>query len=189
MEFHKKIIIILYTIRMGQTLDDECLQTALCEVEAVLNARPITVTSGDSKNPEPLTPNHLLLLKGKPMLPPGLFSKQDRYSRRKWKQVQYLSDLFWKRWTWEYLPRMQERQKWNEVKRNLKPGDIVLIIDETSPRKLLAYGTYHGNLSRCKGLCTSWQSENSDKHLGKTYYQAVSSQRHVLTDHLTDPTD
>ena len=111
MEFHKKIIIILYTIRMGQTLDDECLQTALCEVEAVLNARPITVTSGDSKNPEPLTPNHLLLLKGKPILPTGLFSKQDSYYRRRWKQVQYHSDLFWKRWTQEYLPLMQERQK------------------------------------------------------------------------------
>ena len=63
---------ILYSITKEQTLNDECLQTALCEVEAVLNARPITVTSGDSKDPEPLTPNHLLLLKGKPILPPGL---------------------------------------------------------------------------------------------------------------------
>ena len=29
---------------------------------------------------------------------------------------------------------MQERQKWNKVQRNLKPGDIVLIVDESSPR-------------------------------------------------------
>jgi transposase InsO family protein len=102
---------ILYSITKEQTLNDECLQTALSEVEAVLNARPITVTSGDSKDPEPLTPNHLLLLKGKPILPTGLFSKQDSYYRRRWKQVQYHSDLFWKRWTQEYLPLMQERQK------------------------------------------------------------------------------
>lgn len=125
---------ILYSITKEQTLDDECLQTALCEVESILNARPITVSSGDSGDPEPLTPNHLLLLKGQPVLPPGLFSKQESYSRRRWKQFQYLSDLFWKRWAREYLPLLQERRRWNEVKRNLKPGDIVLIIDETSPR-------------------------------------------------------
>ena len=29
---------------------------------------------------------------------------------------------------------MQERQKWNVVRKNLKPEDIVLIMDETSPR-------------------------------------------------------
>ena len=124
----------LYSVTKEQTMDDECLHTALCEVEAILNARPITSTSGDPKDPEPLTPNHLLLLKGKPILPPGLFNRQDCYSRRRWKQVQYLSDLFWKRWTREYLSLMQERQRWNDVKRNLKPGDLVLIIDETAPR-------------------------------------------------------
>ena len=125
---------ILYSITKEQTLDDECLQTALCEVEAIMNDRPITTVSEDANDPEPLTPNHLLQMKGMPILPPGLFGKHDSYSRRRWKQVQYISDLFWKRWTREYLPLMQERQKWNEVKENLKPGDIVLIIDENSPR-------------------------------------------------------
>ena len=125
---------ILYSITKEQTLDDECLQTALCEVEAIMNDRPITTVSDDVKDPEPLTPNHLLLMKGMPILPPGLFEKHDIYSRRRWKQVQYLSDLFWKRWTREYLPLMQERQKWNEVRENLKSGDIVLVIDDNSPR-------------------------------------------------------
>ncbi|KAJ8364798.1 hypothetical protein SKAU_G00136290 [Synaphobranchus kaupii] len=125
---------ILYSITKEQTLDDESLQTALCEVEAIINDRPITVVSEDAKDPEPLTPNHLLQMKGMPSLPPGLFEKSDSYSRRRWKQVQYISDLFWKRWTREYLPLMQERQKWNEIQGNLKPGDIVLIIDESSPR-------------------------------------------------------
>ncbi len=31
------------------------------------------------------------------------------YIRRRWRQVQYLSDLFWKRWIREYLPLLQER--------------------------------------------------------------------------------
>ncbi|GAA6083698.1 uncharacterized protein LOC109200008, partial [Tachysurus ichikawai] len=62
------------------------------------------------------------------------FRKEDVYARKRWRQAQYMSDLFWKRWVLEYLPQLQERQKWSRVKRNFKPGDIVLIVDNTAPR-------------------------------------------------------
>lgn len=60
-----------------QSLDEEVLQTALCEVMAVLNDRPITTVSEDSKDPQALTPNHLLQIKGIPVQPPSLFQKDD----------------------------------------------------------------------------------------------------------------
>ncbi len=56
------------------------------------------------------------------------------YVKRHWRQVQYISDLFWKRWVKEYLPLLQERQKWNEKKRSLTAGDIVMIMDSSAPR-------------------------------------------------------
>ena len=115
------------------------------------NDRPITVVSNDVSDPEPLTPNHLLQLKGKPLLPPGVFAKDDCYAKRRWRQVQYLADLFWKRWVKEYLPLMQERQKWNMVKRNLKPGDLVLIMDETSPRNSWPKGRITEVISDSRG--------------------------------------
>ena len=34
----------------------------------------------------------------------------------------------------EYLPLLQTRQKWLTPKRNVKLGDIVLIVDQDSPR-------------------------------------------------------
>lgn len=68
------------------------------------------------------------------MLPPGLFDRKDQYARRRWKQAQYISDLFWKRWSKEYLATLQERQKWIVVKQNLGKGDIVLIVDSTASR-------------------------------------------------------
>lgn len=50
-----------------------------------------------------------------------------------WK-VQYFADVFWKRWIREYLPSLQERQKWNQQQRNFAVNDIVLILDENMPR-------------------------------------------------------
>ena len=123
-----------------QNLDEEGLHTVLCEVEAIINGRPITKASTDPNDLEALTPNHLLLLKTLPSLPPGDFQETDIYARRRWKQVQYMADLFWKRWIKEYLPQLQERQRWTGVKRNLVPGDIVLIVDNTAPRNSWVMG-------------------------------------------------
>ena len=104
----------------------------MCEVEGIMNSRPITTVSGDPNDIEPLTPNHLLLLKSEVALPPGLFKKEDLLSHRQWRQVQYLADLFWRRWSKEYLPLLQLRQKWVKPKRNLAVGDVVLISTEAS---------------------------------------------------------
>lgn len=117
-----------------QNLDEEGLHTVICEIEAILNSRPITKASMDLNDLEALTPNHLLLLKTSPSLPPGLFQPADMYAHRRWKQVQYMSDLFWKRWVKEYLLQLQERQRWVGVKRNLVVGDLVVIMDSTAPR-------------------------------------------------------
>lgn len=117
-----------------QNLDEEGLHTVLCEVEAIINSRPITKASMDPNDLEALTPNHLLLLKTSPILPPGVFHSTDMYTHRRWKQVQYMSDLFWKRWVKEYLLQQQERQRWIGVKRNLIVGDLVLIMDSSAPR-------------------------------------------------------
>ncbi|MGH0117086.1 UNVERIFIED_CONTAM: hypothetical protein FKN15_030931 [Acipenser sinensis] len=127
------------TLRV-QALDEEGLHTVLCEAEAIINSRPITKASNDPNDLEALTPNHLLLLKIKPSLPPGLFQKEDLYSRRRWKQVQYMSDLFWKRWTREYLPQLQERQKWSRASRNFVVGDVVLVVDDSAPRNSWVMG-------------------------------------------------
>ena len=99
-----------------------------CEsCESIMNSRPITTVSSDPNDNEPLTPNHLLLLKSEVNLPLGLFKREDSLLRRRWKQVQYLADIFWKRWSREYLPLLQLRQKWVHPKRNLTVGDIVLV--------------------------------------------------------------
>ena len=117
-----------------QTVNDDCLQTVLCEVESIINGRPLTSISDDVNDLEPLTPNNLLLLKSQPTIPPGIFSKNVACTRKRWKQVQYIADLFWTRWTREYLPLLQERQKRSRPRRNFSTGDVVLLVDSSSPR-------------------------------------------------------
>lgn len=85
--------------------------------------------SNDISDLNVLTPNHLILQRTGESLPPGVFSKKDCYIKRKWKQIQYLADLFWSRWRKEYLPILQARQKWTKQNRNMKVGDIVLLVE------------------------------------------------------------
>lgn len=143
---------LLNSTLRAQSLDEEGLQTVLCEVESILNSRPLTKESTDLNDLEALTPNHLLLLKTQPCLPPGLFHKEDSYARRRWRQVQYISDLFWKRWIKEYLPQLKEHQKWIKVKRNFIPGDIVLIVDGSAPRNSWIIGRITEALPDRRGL-------------------------------------
>lgn len=141
---------ILCSVTKEQVMDDEALQTVLCEVEAIMNDRPITTVTNDKNDVEPLTPNHLLLLKTKPVMPP-----EDIYSRRRWRQIQYLADLFWRKWVREYLPIMQPRNKWNKVRRNLQPGDLVVIVDNTAPRNSWVLGRVLQTQPGSKGLVRS----------------------------------
>lgn len=143
---------VLSAILRQQVLDEESLQTLLCEVEAIVNDRPLTTATDDPTDLEPLTPNHLLLLESKPHIPPGVFHPDDCYPRRRWRQVQYLADLFWKRWTKEYLPELQERRKWNSKRRNFVVGDVVLIIDDTAPRNSWIMGRITETIPDSRGM-------------------------------------
>ena len=117
-----------------QMMDDERLATLMCEVEAIINARPLTKVSDDPRDMNALTPNHLLIMKANQSFPHGVFNKSEQYSQRRWRQVQYMAELFWKRWVKEYLPILQVRQKWNKEKRNIAEGDIVLVVEQNIPR-------------------------------------------------------
>ena len=125
---------VMNTLMKEQVLDDEGLNTLLCEVEAIINRRPITKLSDDPRELEPLKPNHLLLLRSGPVVPPGNFTSCDNYYNRGWHQVQYLADIFWQRWVREYLPSLQQREKWHKQRRNFAVNDIVLVLDDNKPR-------------------------------------------------------
>ena len=73
-------------------------------------------------------------------IPPGLFSKNDCYVKRRWALIQYLANQFWKRWMDEFVPNLLQRQKWFEVKRNFQVNDVVLLVEDTQRRSKWVLG-------------------------------------------------
>ncbi|XP_072020456.1 uncharacterized protein [Amphiura filiformis] len=135
-----------------QILTDDSLHTLLCEIEAIVNSRPLTNAPGEVSDLEPLTPNHLLQLKSDMILPPAAAGKLSQYAKRRWRQVQYLADLFWRRWIKEYLPQLQQRQKWIHPQRNAKVGDVVMVVNESTPRNVWPLGRVIETLPASDGL-------------------------------------
>ena len=108
------------------------LRTFLCEAAAIVNSRPLSSsTLGDVNSLHPLTPNDLITMKTKPLLPPpGNFVRNDLYCRKRWRKLQYLVNLFWKRFRQEYLQILQARSKWYRPRNNIQCGDVVMLRSE-----------------------------------------------------------
>ena len=126
---------VMKSVLLGECrLSDEVLETVLCEIEGIVNGRPLTKLSDDAHDVTPLTPNHLLMLKGGSAVPPGRFDA-DIY-RRRWRLAQHLANTFWRKWVRMYLQELRRRCKWTDTKPNLSVGDLVLITDTNTPRNL-----------------------------------------------------
>ena len=138
----------------GTQLDDESLRTFMVEAEAIVNCRPLAVnTINSSQSPEPLTPNHLLTMKSKVVMPPpGDFQRADLYLSKRWRRVQYLANEFWNRWKKEFLQSLQPRQKWIAVRRNLQVNDVVIVMDESLPRNHWKLARVHETFPNDDGL-------------------------------------
>ena len=114
-----------------RTLDEETLRTFLTEAEGIVNSRPLTIENLHDPESTPLTPNQILTMKSRLVLPPpGEFQHADVYCRKRWRITQHLANCFWNRWRREYLQLLQPRQKWSGERRNLCVDDVVLLKEE-----------------------------------------------------------
>ena len=100
------------------------------DVESIVNGRPLTKIFHYPRDLEALTSNRFILQRSGPTLPPEVFRNEDHYSRWRWRKIQYLLDVFWRRWLKEYLPCLQERQKWSRPTSNFEIGDVVFVAGE-----------------------------------------------------------
>nr|XP_049467061.1 uncharacterized protein LOC125908380 [Anopheles coluzzii] len=112
--------------------DDETFETVILDAEAMINSRPLTYVPLDPENQEAITPNHFLLgsssgVKQQPVLPTNYRDSL----KGNWKLAQHMLDGIWRRWIKEYLPVISRQSKWFENVREIRKGDLVLVVDGT----------------------------------------------------------
>ena len=141
-------------LKFNVRFTDDMLETLLCEVENIVNGRPMTKLSDDVKDSLPLTPNHLLLIRSGCNDIEQTFNRGDMY-RKQWRYVQHITNQFWRKWLREYVPELQRRNKWLKTETNLKQGDLVLVMDELTPRNVWPLGLVQETTSGRDGLVRS----------------------------------
>ena len=128
----------LSSLLSSEALDVDTFATVLVEVEGILNRRPLTYQSTDSRDPDVLTPSDFLYpgvvshssVKVLPPSPPG----DGEVLRYSWRNARHLIDKFWKWWSREYVTLLQSRAKWRGTVPDLRVGQVVLLVDENVVR-------------------------------------------------------
>ena len=87
---------VLNALIPEQILEDDSLATFMCSAETIVNNRALITVSVEHKDPEPPTPNHLLLLRAGSLFQPGKFVEQDMHCGMASGSV---ADIFWRRST------------------------------------------------------------------------------------------
>ena len=119
------------------TFEELC--TLCCDIEAMLNSRPLIPVSDDPNDLGALTPFMFLTGSQSYSLPLLSFQKlpSDDLLRanetKRWLHVKNMMADFWKRWSREYLTTLQQRPKHVLETPNLKVNDMVLLTSENLP--------------------------------------------------------
>ena len=101
-------------------INEEVLQTVFTEAERIADSRPLTRNSSSPNDDENTHPGFFFNIRPTVNLPPEMVDDSDKFSRKRWRQTQLLANHDWKRWLREYIPSLQEYQKWHKTQRNCK---------------------------------------------------------------------
>jgi len=110
----------------------EELCTLLSEIEACLNSRPLCSLSNDPTCTSYLSPGHFLIGHSLVQLPTADLTDIKCNHLSRWQFLQQQLQLFWKRWSSDYLNTLQQRQRWQKATPNLQIGDVVLLKDDNT---------------------------------------------------------
>ena len=130
----KSVKAALQVVLKDRVLPEEVLLTVLTEVEGILNSKPLGYATSDIADPDPITPNLLLMGRRDASLPQAVYGSSDLIGRRRWKHSQVLADHFWLQFTRNYLPNLHHRRKWCTPTPDLTADQVVMVIDPQLPR-------------------------------------------------------
>lgn len=119
---------------IGETLlNFEEFTTVLATIESILNSRPLTVLSNDPNDFNPLTPAHFLIGDILTAYPDKDIQDISDNRLSLYQKCLKIKQQFWKRWSIEYLNRLQNRPKWISPSTSLKVNQVVLVKEDNLP--------------------------------------------------------
>ena len=119
----------------SRSVTEDVLTTTMCVVEQTLNARPVTPVGSDVNDLEALTPNHFLLGNRNVCLPHLPCAEEFVDHQKLFRQTRAYANLIWDRFRKEYLPTLNNRQKWRSTAmETLEAGDLVWFIEDSDKR-------------------------------------------------------
>lgn len=127
-KFHLKRIL------QDRVLTYEQLNTILCQIEAVLNSRPLlAVTVDDVNDFSYLSPSHFLVGTSLTSFPEGDTVNMPDNKLKFWALCNKIKSQFWNIWHKYYLNALQNRTKWRDGHPNVKVGDLVIMREPNCP--------------------------------------------------------
>ncbi|XP_068246822.1 uncharacterized protein [Palaemon carinicauda] len=148
------------------------LQTTFFEIANLMNERPIGIKPGmDVELGTYLCPNDLLLGRASNKVPSGSWSTSGD-TKKRLNFIQNVVDTFWRKWQRDYFPTLIVRQKWHTDKRNVQPGDIVLIKDTNVVRGKWKMGqvvdTETGRDNKVRDVSIRYKIQRPGKYKGQS---------------------
>ncbi|XP_055591272.1 uncharacterized protein LOC129743311 [Uranotaenia lowii] len=164
----RSVKVALNTLTDGGRLTDEILNTALVEVEDLINSRRLTYVSTNVKeDPEALTPNHFLKGMSAECLPPRNPIEVAEALRSKYVRAQQLADGIWNRWQAEYLPKLNKRPKWFNDVRQMQPGDLVFALEDNKRERGVVSKVFLGSDGRVRSAAVKTSKGEKTRPVSK----------------------
>ena len=116
------------TIPSQQTLlTDEELLTCFKHIERLVNSRPLTIVSGDPRDPVALTPADFLV-GSRNTIVAGITLEVRCNLKERWRMLQNLTGRLWNEFVTRYLCQLHAREKWPEKQNPIREGQVVVLL-------------------------------------------------------------
>ncbi|UYV75610.1 hypothetical protein LAZ67_13000736, partial [Cordylochernes scorpioides] len=132
------------------------LQTALCEIESIINNRPLTYVCEDDNDLKPLTPNEFLQ-NGPESSFPEFENLKPEMLHTRYRELGQLKRELKQRFLKEYLGALIQKSE-NIDRRQLKVGDVVLIGQENLKRMFWPKGRIVNLIPGKDGIQRIWRT-------------------------------
>jgi hypothetical protein len=124
----KSVKTALRVVLVDQTVTETVLRTVPIEVEGILNSKPLGYLSADIADPDPVTPNMILMGRRDASLPHAMYADTNLVGRRRWRHIQILADHFW-----DYIQSLEHRGKWWREMASLETCQVLMMVDPQLP--------------------------------------------------------